>query len=359
MLLQVHGGGWSVGDKEHQGVPLMRHLAAKGWVCVAINYRLSPRAPMPGPRRRRQAGDRLDQGPHRVLRRRPRLRRHHRRLGRRPPGRPGRGDPRRPRVPAGLRGRRHLGAGRGAPLRRLRLRRRHGPAQRRADARHVPGAARSCSAASPTTRRSSRASRRCCGSRPTTPTSSCCTARATPWSTCARRGCSSQRLRETSSAHRRLRRAARRPARLRPPALDPLRRTWCGPSTATCTGTGTAGADEQGRLPTRRPASGTGVLGSADAPTDLLAHARAATGFMPDDEGDAAAPHARCARAPHGPLLEVGTYCGKSAVYLGAAARETGGPTASSSPSTTTAARRRTRPAGSTTTPRWSTPRPG
>ncbi|WP_139979139.1 class I SAM-dependent methyltransferase [Nocardioides litoris] len=59
-------------------------------------------------------------------------------------------------------------------------------------------------------------------------------------------------------------------------------------------------------------------------PAGLLAHALAAKGFMPEDEG---AFLFRCAveRAPHGPLLEVGTYCGKSAVYLGAAAREAGG----------------------------------
>ena len=59
-------------------------------------------------------------------------------------------------------------------------------------------------------------------------------------------------------------------------------------------------------------------------PTDLLVHARAAKGFMPEDEG--ALLH-RCARArlPHGPVLEVGTYCGKSAIWLGAAAREVGG----------------------------------
>ncbi len=42
VLLQVHGGGWVYGDKEHQGKPLMNHLASQGWVCVAINYRLSP-----------------------------------------------------------------------------------------------------------------------------------------------------------------------------------------------------------------------------------------------------------------------------------------------------------------------------
>jgi acetyl esterase/lipase len=47
VLLQVHGGGWSYGTKESQGVPLMQHLAAKGWVCVSINYRLSPRDAWP------------------------------------------------------------------------------------------------------------------------------------------------------------------------------------------------------------------------------------------------------------------------------------------------------------------------
>jgi acetyl esterase/lipase len=47
VLLQVHGGAWVLGKKEEQGVPLMQHLAAKGWICVAINYRLSPRDPWP------------------------------------------------------------------------------------------------------------------------------------------------------------------------------------------------------------------------------------------------------------------------------------------------------------------------
>ena len=47
VLLQVHGGAWILGQKEEQGIPLMQHLAAKGWVCVAINYRLSPRDPWP------------------------------------------------------------------------------------------------------------------------------------------------------------------------------------------------------------------------------------------------------------------------------------------------------------------------
>ncbi len=47
VLLQVHGGAWTIGRKDQQGLPLMQHLAARGWVCVAINYRLSPRDPWP------------------------------------------------------------------------------------------------------------------------------------------------------------------------------------------------------------------------------------------------------------------------------------------------------------------------
>jgi acetyl esterase/lipase len=47
VLLQIHGGGWMIGDKREQGRPLMHHLAANGWVCVAANYRLSPRVAFP------------------------------------------------------------------------------------------------------------------------------------------------------------------------------------------------------------------------------------------------------------------------------------------------------------------------
>ncbi len=47
VLLQVHGGAWIIGDKEQQGQPLMAHLASRGWVCFAINYRLSPQATFP------------------------------------------------------------------------------------------------------------------------------------------------------------------------------------------------------------------------------------------------------------------------------------------------------------------------
>ncbi len=46
-LVQVHGGAWVIGDKKEQGRPLMLHLARKGWVCFAPNYRLSPKATFP------------------------------------------------------------------------------------------------------------------------------------------------------------------------------------------------------------------------------------------------------------------------------------------------------------------------
>ena len=55
-----------------------------------------------------------------------------------------------------------------------------------------------------------------------------------------------------------------------------------------------------------------------------LAAARAAKGFMPPDEG-LALYDAAWAMAPYGPLLEIGTYAGKSATYLGAAAAARGG----------------------------------
>lgn len=46
-ILQIHGGGWVIGDKREQGLPLLNHLAANGWVGINANYRLSPRAAFP------------------------------------------------------------------------------------------------------------------------------------------------------------------------------------------------------------------------------------------------------------------------------------------------------------------------
>jgi predicted O-methyltransferase YrrM len=49
-----------------------------------------------------------------------------------------------------------------------------------------------------------------------------------------------------------------------------------------------------------------------------------AKGFMPEDEAEALY-DAAWAMAPYGPILEVGTYCGKSATWFGAAAKARGG----------------------------------
>lgn len=46
-ILQIHGGSWIMGDKREQGWPLLSHLAANGWVCFNLNYRLSPGATFP------------------------------------------------------------------------------------------------------------------------------------------------------------------------------------------------------------------------------------------------------------------------------------------------------------------------
>ncbi|MFC0429655.1 alpha/beta hydrolase [Kutzneria buriramensis] len=43
VLVQVHGGSWTGGDRRQQNLPLLAHLADQGWVCVAIDYRLGPK----------------------------------------------------------------------------------------------------------------------------------------------------------------------------------------------------------------------------------------------------------------------------------------------------------------------------
>ena len=45
--MQIHGGGWVIGDKREQGIPLLDHLAAQGWVGFNVNYRLSPSVAFP------------------------------------------------------------------------------------------------------------------------------------------------------------------------------------------------------------------------------------------------------------------------------------------------------------------------
>jgi acetyl esterase/lipase len=47
VLFEIHGGGWVVGSKNEQGIPMMLRMAAQGWVCVSADYRLSPHATFP------------------------------------------------------------------------------------------------------------------------------------------------------------------------------------------------------------------------------------------------------------------------------------------------------------------------
>lgn len=47
VLLQVPGGGWSIGMRRPQAYPLLSRLAERGWVCVSIGYRVSPRHTWP------------------------------------------------------------------------------------------------------------------------------------------------------------------------------------------------------------------------------------------------------------------------------------------------------------------------
>jgi acetyl esterase/lipase len=48
VVLQIHGGGWVIGEKEQQGIPLMMRMAARNWMGVSMNYPLSPRTRWPG-----------------------------------------------------------------------------------------------------------------------------------------------------------------------------------------------------------------------------------------------------------------------------------------------------------------------
>lgn len=45
-LLMIHGGGWSSGDISLQ-IPMAQHIAAKGYVTIPVEYRLSPEALYP------------------------------------------------------------------------------------------------------------------------------------------------------------------------------------------------------------------------------------------------------------------------------------------------------------------------
>lgn len=47
VLIFVPGGAWVHGSRTLQGYALMAHLAAQGWVCLSIDYRVAPHNPWP------------------------------------------------------------------------------------------------------------------------------------------------------------------------------------------------------------------------------------------------------------------------------------------------------------------------
>jgi acetyl esterase/lipase len=48
-VVQVHGGAWVIGSRKEQGIPLLNHLAAHGWVGFNIDYRMGPFNTWPAP----------------------------------------------------------------------------------------------------------------------------------------------------------------------------------------------------------------------------------------------------------------------------------------------------------------------
>ncbi len=75
--------------------------------------------------------------------------------------------------------------------------------------------------------------------------------------------------------------------------------------------------------PAARPAAHAAARPAVVLPEPIRLAAEAARGFMPPDEGQAlfetAAAYSRV-----GPVAEIGTYCGKSTIYLAAAVRDAG-----------------------------------
>ena len=47
VLLQVPGGAWAIGMRRPQSYALLSHMAERGWVCVSIDYRVSPKNTWP------------------------------------------------------------------------------------------------------------------------------------------------------------------------------------------------------------------------------------------------------------------------------------------------------------------------
>lgn len=47
VLLQVPGGAWAIGMRRPQSYALLSHMAERGWVCLSIDYRVSPKNTWP------------------------------------------------------------------------------------------------------------------------------------------------------------------------------------------------------------------------------------------------------------------------------------------------------------------------
>ncbi len=47
VLLQVPGGAWAIGMRRPQSYAMLSHMAERGWVCVSIDYRVSPKNTWP------------------------------------------------------------------------------------------------------------------------------------------------------------------------------------------------------------------------------------------------------------------------------------------------------------------------
>jgi len=47
VIYYIHGGAWTFGDKREQGRPMLHEFVRRGWIVVAINYRLAPSSPWP------------------------------------------------------------------------------------------------------------------------------------------------------------------------------------------------------------------------------------------------------------------------------------------------------------------------
>jgi acetyl esterase/lipase len=47
VLLQVPGGAWAIGMRRPQAYPMLSHMAERGWICVSMAYRVSPRNTWP------------------------------------------------------------------------------------------------------------------------------------------------------------------------------------------------------------------------------------------------------------------------------------------------------------------------